>query len=228
MKRGVTMNRRLFIAMGSIGGGLLTFSRTFKLIAQSTNEPSAENFNTIRGWMKNYNGRSSSALLSNPWFSGFILSAFPQTPLPFWNHAGLLQLIGEYFSLPGPVAVAHNRYILAQGRVSGFGLCRAMLWVDTHRSTTVPIPPAALAVLEVHGRPANNFWLVSNTDFAGYSAVPHNLKLNIGRWVCEEKVKYQGFIGTADAVPNTTLPSGVLASIVGVPVNRFNSASGAQ
>lgn len=145
-------------------------------------------------WLKSFDGKNSFNLRTDPRFKPFLQHTFGNVDITFGNDDPRLncpagawcrpgpEVIEEFLGVPGPIQVDDHRFVTASGCVPHFCAHRGMLWVDTHEDENGP----TVVFVAVEGAVEPSLWLYSNRDFYDDpSSLPHNLLLNINRWVRE-------------------------------------------
>lgn len=226
------MNRRAFTFLSLQVAMLNVVTNPLRLFAQTSSTPpstrDADNHLSPRSsaniaWLKKYDGKSTSSLLDDVRLRAFLSKHFPNTQMAFWGNTSVPDAAYQFLSVPQKVSVEHNRFVKVTGCLSHFGRSRAMLWIDTHSHGDNPGPTVALVVIDVRGKSGANLWFVSNKNFQNYapSMVPHNLRLNMSRWIRVQRAKYEGKIRQVSIVDSSSRASQVDPGLLNVPQHRF-------
>jgi hypothetical protein len=220
------MNRRAFSFSILRWGGLALASRCKLAWGQDSATQALPSSECDLQWLKKYRGKSTSAVVRDPRFKTMLERFFPATQVPFWKNCRVREVTFDFISIPGRVSVEHHRFVMIKGSLSHFARCRAMLWIDTHRDASNSQPTVTLLAIDVHGIPGTDFWAISNKDLCYWSpsAIPHNLRMNVARWIRSRRRKHEGYINRALTVNTESQTIEFAPEIVGIPMYRFEAA----
>lgn len=129
-------------------------------------------------WLKTFDGKQNSVLQQDPRFQALLADSFGDMEMKFAKRP-LVQGYAEFMGAPGGVIMEHNRWIIVTGSRK-HSLDRSMLWIDTHTDADAPAPWLVYTVNDVGH---HKLYLFSSRNLLGNEDLPHDLRLNVGRWL---------------------------------------------
>jgi hypothetical protein len=213
------MNR---IALFLMTGVILSGTSCLAVQAQDTSAAAQATDALDVQWLKAFEGKGTRALFRDKRFHPLIDRYFAGRNVAFWGNKPMSEVIFEFLGVPGTVTVEHDRFVIATGCVPHFCPDRSMLWVDTHVDAQQTEPVIVSILTDVHG-PETTLWLYSNKDFYDDPvALPHNLRLNIARWI---RVPRKPIVRVSHAIivdPSGRQQKEVPREVMAIPLSRYS------
>lgn len=132
-------------------------------------------------WLKQYDNKRSDALQQDPRFMALLADNFGIFGVTFWHKKSAVETYLDFMKDPGPVFVDDHRFVLTSGTMSRSpNDDGGLLWIDSHTDAETLTPWLVFCAFDAKH---DKLYLFSSRDLLQGEEFPHNLRLNVGRWL---------------------------------------------